>query len=165
MPHLNAGIDPWRIVIFLRRGGTIKNNPSRQGISFLCVLAWRKDIKATLVTETPNVPWLSHNALYGDMGGNGSKGDYGQEKDIPKKLLIVNPSVHEFTEAQFAEELKTIQDSKSINDIINFRQISPERIKLIPKAASAFYTEYFANGAAILKNELEQTEKGDKVFE
>jgi SIR2-like domain len=87
------------------------------------------------------------------------------EEDIPKKLLIVNPSVDEFTEAQFAEELKIIQDSKSINDIINFRQISPERIKLIPKPASEFYTEYFANGAEVLKIELEQTEKGDKIFE
>jgi hypothetical protein len=87
------------------------------------------------------------------------------EEDIPKKLLIVGPSLDKLAEAQFADELKAIQDSKSINDIINFRQISPERIKLIPKPASAFYTEYFANGAEVLKNELEQTEKGDKVFE
>ena len=87
------------------------------------------------------------------------------EEDIPKKLLIIDPSLNELTEAQFAEELKAIQDSKSINDIINFRQISPERIKLIPKTASAFYTEYFANSAEVLKNELEDAEKGDKIFE
>lgn len=87
------------------------------------------------------------------------------EEDIPKKLLVIDPSLNKVTEAQFAEELKTIQESKSINDIINFRQISPERIKLIPKTASEFYTEYFENGAEMLKNELEQTEKGDKIFE
>lgn len=87
------------------------------------------------------------------------------EEDVPKKLLVVDPCLANVSEAQFAEELKAIQDSKSINDIINFRQISPERIKLISKSASAFYAEYFASGAAVLKNELEQTERGDKVFE
>jgi hypothetical protein len=86
------------------------------------------------------------------------------EEDIPKKLLIVDPCLKGINEAQFAEELKLIQDSKSISDIINFRQISPDRIKLIPKTASAFYSEYFENNAEILKKELEETEKGDNLF-
>jgi hypothetical protein len=86
------------------------------------------------------------------------------DEDVPKKLLIVDPSRNGKSQSDIAEELKKIQDSKSINDIINFRQISPERIKLISKSASQFYSEYFANDAAILKNELEETEKGDKLF-
>lgn len=86
------------------------------------------------------------------------------DEDIPKKLLIVDPNSINKTEIGFAEELKKIQDSKSINDIINFRQISPERIKLISNSATDFYKEYFSNGAAVLKNELEQTEQGDKLF-
>lgn len=85
-------------------------------------------------------------------------------EDISKKLLIVDPCCKDKTEIQVAEELKIIQDSKSINDIINFRQLSPERIKLIPTSASEFYLEYFANGAEVMKNELEQTEQGDKLF-
>ncbi|MBA4406992.1 hypothetical protein C0389_06935 [bacterium] len=85
-------------------------------------------------------------------------------EDISKKLLIVDPSCKDKTEIKIAEELKIIQDSKSINDIINFRQLSPERIKLIPKSASEFYIEYFANDAEVLKKELEQTELGDKIF-
>ena len=84
---------------------------------------------------------------------------------IPKKLLIVDPSCKDKTEIQVVEELKRIQDSKSINDIINFRQISPDRIKLIAKSASEFYSEYFTNGAEVLKNELEQTEQGDQLFD
>jgi hypothetical protein len=36
---------------------------------------------------------------------------------------------------------------------------------LIPKRTSEFFKEYFANGAEVLKNEVEQTEKGDNVFE
>ena len=100
-----------------------------------------------------------NNLLIQQLGQN-------TDKDIPKKLLIVDPeySNSKKTEVQFAEELKEIQDSKSISDIINFRQISPQRIKLIPKSASDFYAEYFANGAEVLKKELEQTEQGDKVF-
>ena len=82
----------------------------------------------------------------------------------PKKLLIVNPSCKNKTKIQIANELKVIQDSKSINDIINFKQISPERIKLIPLSASQFYNEYFANYADLLKKELEQAEQGDKIF-
>lgn len=85
-------------------------------------------------------------------------------EDIPKKLLIINPSYKDKSEIQVSEELKEIQDSKSISDIINFKQISPNRIKLIPKSASEFYSEYFANGAEILKKELEQTEQGETLF-
>jgi hypothetical protein len=86
-------------------------------------------------------------------------------EDKPKKLLVVDPNRDKQKENEFTEELKLIQDSKSLNDVINFRQISPDRIKLIPKTASEFYKEYFANGAQVLKNELEQTEKSDKIFE
>lgn len=86
------------------------------------------------------------------------------QEDIPKKLLIVNPSTKEKTEDQVAEELRQIQDSKSINDVINFRQISNERIKLIPKSAAEFYSEYFSNNAKLLLAELEETEKADKIF-
>ena len=85
-------------------------------------------------------------------------------EDIPKKLLIVNPSCKDKTELNVAEELKRIQDSKSINDIINFKQISSDRIKLIAKSASKFYSEYFANGAEALRKELEQNEQGDRLF-
>lgn len=86
------------------------------------------------------------------------------DADVPKKLLVVDPSFTNKTEIQFTEELKKIQDSKSINDIINFRQIGPDRIKLIPKTASEFYVAYIANNAAGLKSELENTERSDKVF-
>jgi hypothetical protein len=87
------------------------------------------------------------------------------DNDIPKKLLIVDPYLKSRTELQVAEELKIIQDSKSINDVINFKQISPARIKLISMSALEFYSEYFANSAELLKKELEQIELGEKLFE
>ncbi len=86
------------------------------------------------------------------------------DEDKPKKLLIVDPTRINQMESAFAEELKSIQDVKSINDIINFRQVSPERIKIIPKSALEFYKEYFADNAAALRNELEQAEQGDQLF-
>ncbi len=79
--------------------------------------------------------------------------------------MIVDPCCKGKTEINVAEELKDIQTSRSINDIINFKQISPDRIKLIGKSASAFYSEYFANGAKLLQNELEEVERGDKLFQ
>jgi len=87
------------------------------------------------------------------------------DEDKPKKLLVVDPTRSKHTASEFTEELKSIQDSKSINDIINFRQISPERIKLISKTASQFYAEYFADGAALLKKELEEIEGEEKLFQ
>ncbi len=86
-------------------------------------------------------------------------------EDIPKKLLVVGPSYKGKTESQFADELKNIQDSKSINDIINFKQISPDRIKLVAKTAASFYSEYFSNNAELLIKELEGIEQGDTLFE
>ena len=87
------------------------------------------------------------------------------DEDKPKKLLVVDPTRPTQTASEFTEELKSIQDSKSINDIINFRQISPERIKLIPKTASQFYAEYFVDGVALLKKELEEIEGEEKLFQ
>jgi hypothetical protein len=88
------------------------------------------------------------------------------DEDKPKKIIIVDPSERRAkqTPIAFTEELKSIQESKSINDIINFVQISPERIKLIPKSATDFYKEYFSEGAAALRNEIEETEQVDKIF-
>jgi hypothetical protein len=85
-------------------------------------------------------------------------------EDIPKKIFIVDPSCKDKTEIQVAESLRRIQDSKSINDIINFKHISHERIKLIPKQASEFYLEYFSHNAAELVKELGKIEQGEKWF-
>lgn len=86
------------------------------------------------------------------------------EDDIPKKLIIVDPSNDKKTENEVANDLRRIQDRKSINDVINFKQISHERIKLIPSTAAEFYKNYFSNNAKLLMKELEETEQADKIF-
>jgi hypothetical protein len=86
------------------------------------------------------------------------------DEDIPKKLIIVDPSNKQKTASEVADELRHIQDSKSINDVINFRRISYERIKLISTTAAEFYKDYFSNNADLLIRELEQTEQAAKIF-
>lgn len=86
------------------------------------------------------------------------------EEDIPKRLIIVDPSNKDKSENQVAEDLRQIQDSKSINDVINFKQISHERIKLIKQTAGEFYIEYFGNNGELLMKELEEAEQADKIF-
>lgn len=84
--------------------------------------------------------------------------------NVPKKLLVVNPSYNNTTESQFTEELKQIQDSKSYNDVINFKYISPDRIKIVAKTAANFYLEYFTNNAQMIENELFEIEQNDRIF-
>lgn len=86
------------------------------------------------------------------------------EEDIPKKLIIVDPSNKNKEEEDIAHELRQIQDSKSLNDVINFKQISPERIKLISSSTSKFYSEYFSDSAEKLISEIEEVEHADKIF-
>jgi hypothetical protein len=83
---------------------------------------------------------------------------------IPKKLIIVNPSYKGKTSSQVSEELQLIQASKSINDIINFRHISPDRIKVLGQITSEFFKEYFSNHAEKLIGEVEETEKSGNIF-
>jgi hypothetical protein len=87
--------------------------------------------------------------------------------DKPKKILIIDPGEKRSKQSSsdFADELRVIQESKSINDVINFKQINPNRINLIPLTASQFYKEYFANEAEKLIKEVEQIEKGDDIFQ
>lgn len=84
--------------------------------------------------------------------------------DAPKRMLIIDPSNKNITNSMFVERLKGIQDNKSIADIINFKQISPERIRLIPMDASQFIKSYFDNDAKLLQGELISTEKSTSIF-
>lgn len=86
------------------------------------------------------------------------------EHGVPKRIIIVNPAYKNKSARQVADELKAIQDNKSINDIINFTHINPDRIILIPLSTSEFYKKYFLGGAKELMQELRSTEKGDQIF-
>lgn len=86
------------------------------------------------------------------------------KNNIPKQLFIVDPAIRSKTESTIVSEIRDIQDSKSLNDVINFKHISPDRIKLFPITAKEFYSQYFAKDAGKLVNEIEKIERGVKVF-
>lgn len=85
---------------------------------------------------------------------------------LPKRMLVVdfaykkNP-VEPF---QFVENLQAIQTSKSINDVINFKQISSDSVKIIPMSVDEFYLDYFAAGCKKLQQELDELQAGEKPF-
>jgi hypothetical protein len=86
------------------------------------------------------------------------------QEDIPKKIIIIDPSYKGKDETYVAEYIKEIQITKSITDVINFQQVNPERIKVISKPASSFYKEYFSDYGKLLIQELIETERGYRVF-
>lgn len=86
------------------------------------------------------------------------------EDDKPKRMLVVNPAYRGTSEAEFASLLESIQASKSIDDVINFRAISPSRIQLIPLTAKEFYGEYLGGRGEGLLKTLEEVEAGDQPF-
>lgn len=86
------------------------------------------------------------------------------DDDIPKRLLVVGPNDEDTSEADFAENLKSIQESRSINDVINFKQISPDRLKLVRMKAIDFYKDFLSNDGENLRLELAEVEKGDQPF-
>ena len=80
-----------------------------------------------------------------------------------KKLIIIDP-YNSQTQAQFSDKLKLIQRNKSINDIINFSQLSPDRIKILKITANEFFKNYFSNDAKLIKDELSEIESDFRVF-
>lgn len=85
------------------------------------------------------------------------------ETQLPKKMLIVGPNEKE-TESSFSEKIKKIQESKSINDVINFRSVSPERLMIINKTAKDFFQEYFADSGKKLIEIFDSISKSGEHF-
>lgn len=80
-----------------------------------------------------------------------------------KRLIIVDPGLHK-TREEFADWLKSLQASKSINDVINFKQTNPEKIEILPITAKKFYTDYLGGQAAALIAKLNEITQEDQVF-
>ena len=84
-------------------------------------------------------------------------------EDTNKTLLIVDPYI-DSDPSSFAERLKNIQDARSINDIINFKKLSPSQIQIINMSAADFFREYLSDNAAKLQEELSRIEQEDRPF-
>ncbi len=81
-----------------------------------------------------------------------------------KRLIIVDPAMNNKTSEDFVKELERIQTLKSVNDVINFKRMTPEKVKLIPLKTKEFYAEYFGNSAKELIAILEEAIKEETLF-
>jgi len=79
-----------------------------------------------------------------------------------RKLLIVDPCKK--SSEEFIQFLETVQKAKSINDKINFTQISVKKIDIEPLTAEMFYKDYFGNSAAKLIKKVEDLAKKIVLF-
>ncbi len=105
------------------------------------------------------------------------------EESIHSKLMVVvNPqfkkenmlAVHEreredwedILKNRFIDHLQNIQKSTYLSDLPDFNllEVSPQKIKIIPKYTKEFFLEYFSDGKGLssLNEEIEQKE--DDVF-
>jgi hypothetical protein len=79
-----------------------------------------------------------------------------------RKLLVIDPSVE--SEDSFISNLEQIQKMKSINDKINFIQISRKKIEIEKITTENFYRTYFADGAKRLSEKVEAVMSEDRPF-
>jgi len=83
---------------------------------------------------------------------------------MPKRLLIIDPFLDKTSNVEFVNKLRVIQENKSINDVINFRRVSPERVRIIPTSAQKFFTDYFKDNGKLLQNQLVDIERSVNIF-
>ena len=79
-----------------------------------------------------------------------------------KKLLVVDPCGK--SSEEFVQMLESVQKAKSINDKINFTQISNKKVDTEAISAKDFYKGYFGNSAARLIKKVEELVKEDRPF-
>jgi hypothetical protein len=79
-----------------------------------------------------------------------------------RKLLVIDPC--QKSSEEFVQFLESVQRAKSINDKINFTQISAKKVDIEPLTAECFYKNYFGNSAAELITKVEKLAKEDRPF-
>jgi hypothetical protein len=79
-----------------------------------------------------------------------------------RKLLVIDP--YQKSSEEFVQFLESVQKAKSINDKINFTQISAKKVDIEALTAEAFYKNYFNNSAAKLIEKVEELTKEDRPF-
>lgn len=83
-------------------------------------------------------------------------------KNTDKRIIIINPNVGD--KRTFIEKLKNIQSEEFNDDVYNIKNISPERIEILPMKASLFFKEYFESNAQKLSKLIQQKLKPLEPF-
>lgn len=84
--------------------------------------------------------------------------------DTNKRLVVVDPQLKDRTPEDFVKHLEGIQTLKSVNDVINFKRTTPEKVLLVPMTTKEFYASYFIDEAKNLAQILEDVVKEEKPF-
>lgn len=83
-------------------------------------------------------------------------------EDTLKKLIVIDPSLKDDSEADFVSKLETIQDNRYTQDIYNVTALAESKVRLLPITAREFFGDYLSNGADSLKSfitELDEEEE------
>lgn len=82
--------------------------------------------------------------------------------DPIKKLIVVSPG--QKSADDFVLGLKLKQESTSVNELINFKNMNPDKIMTLSKTTSEFYNEYLSDSARGLNEIYEEMIKEGDVF-
>lgn len=84
--------------------------------------------------------------------------------EMNRLALIVDPKFNNESKIDFLEKIEKVQNSRSLNDIINLTKINQERVQTIPLTALGFLKDYLGNDAAKLKEILSNLQEGEQLF-
>ena len=82
---------------------------------------------------------------------------------LNKKMLIIDPFL-ESNAQNFIKRIENLQKSKSMYEIANLTQISPDKIEIRTSTAKKMFKEFLENDCEKLKQLLESTERGETPF-
>lgn len=82
--------------------------------------------------------------------------------DPIKKLIVVSPD--NINSNKFVNILRMKQESTSVNELINFKNLNPEKVIILTKTTSEFYNEFLSDSAKGLNKIYEDMIKEDEIF-
>lgn len=82
--------------------------------------------------------------------------------DPIKKLIVVSPD--NINSNKFVNILRMKQESTSVNELINFKNLNPEKVIILTKTTSEFYNEFLSDSAKGLNEIYEDMIKEDEIF-
>ena len=81
---------------------------------------------------------------------------------LARTAIVVDPNAK--SSEDLSAQIEETQASKSLNEMLNLKRVSPQRLEVVPMKAKDFYDDYLAGGAKKLREKVEKVEEGEPVF-
>jgi hypothetical protein len=81
---------------------------------------------------------------------------------LARSAIVVDP--HAESSESLSAQIEETQSSRSLNEMLNLKRVSPRRLEVVPMKAQDFYQDYLADGAKKLIEKVEKVEEGEPVF-